>query len=182
MKIELNYKKNILFLVAIILPTLLYVTGCSDKKNANAPILFGQYDNAKDNNMYLEIRTIDTDGESNTYYIYDDSLIEEFVNDVRNIDLQVNKSPEHITGKNDNDSSYYEKYKCYDINARIYYEESNIFCDRVAIYQSNVYLSDNDLIDYFQIDHNLSKYILEFVNRYAKSSSENIINSDNSDD
>ena len=162
--ININTKKIISAILLYVI--FMFATACINEKTANAPLMFERYNNA-DDDMYLEIRTSTTDGEDNTYYIYDDSLIDEFVDNVRKIELQPNEHPKLITGKNDEDSSYYEKYKCYEINARIFYEESNKFCDRIYIYQSNVYLSDNDLIDYFQIDHNLSIYILEFVDKYT---------------
>ena len=164
-----NHKKIKYLLVTYVfalLGLIVFFVGCQAEELEESPTLFYQYDNIQED-VYLEITATYVDGKSETFYIRDKELIDEFVVSIRKIDLELNKHPQLITSKNDEDSEYYDKYECYEINTRMYYEKSKEFCDRIYIYDSNVYLSDNDLVDYFQIDYNLSIFILDFCGKYG---------------
>ena len=71
--IKIKTKKNISAILLYVL--FMFATACINGKNANTPLMFERY-NSADDDMYLEIRTSTADGEDNTFYIYDDSLME----------------------------------------------------------------------------------------------------------
>lgn len=156
----------IIGVVSILLIMILYGLYIMRFYRPGEPTLFPNYPGSQED-IYLEIIMQDIDGNDNTIYIYDDDKIAEFVENVRTIDMNVNRFPSLVYDRKDNDKEYYEIYRYYDINVLMKKEESNEYINRVEAFKNTVIQGERDC-DYFQKKHELSKYIIEFAQKYGE--------------
>lgn len=130
------------------------------------PILFPDYPGDQED-IYLEITMQSIDGNCNTIYIYDDDKIADFVENVRSLDMNVNRFPNLVYKRKDNDKEYYEIYRYYDINVLMKKEASNEYINRIDVFKNAVIQAEREC-DYFQKKHELSRYIIEFSQKYEE--------------
>lgn len=151
--------------VSILLIMILFGVYLMGFYRPGKPILFPDYPGSNED-IYLEIVMQDIDGKENTIYIYDDDKIAEFVENVRTIEMNVNRFPSLVYNRKDKDKEYYEIYRYYDINVLMKKEDSDEYINRVKAFENKVIQGEREC-DYFQEKHELSKYIIEFTQEYG---------------
>lgn len=156
----------IIVAVGILLLMILYGVYIMRFYRAGRPIIFPDYPGNQED-IYLEITMQDIDGNNNTIYIYDDGKIADFVEKIRSLDMNVNRFPNLVYKRKDNDKEYYEIYRYYEINVLMKNENSNEYINRVLAFGNTVIQGEREC-DYFQKKHELSKYIIEFVQKYGE--------------
>lgn len=119
--------------------------------------LFEHYSEGSGALMVVSVTTIND--EHYDYIFEDRALIDDFVQGVRETDLEINRFPRHVYMKR-----CYNKEKGYSIYSIVLniYDENHVAMGGVGIYDTSIYPSDDGTAWYFQKDFALSKYIIEF--------------------